>query len=84
MTPLAETLLPDGGPPQQIIDRIVGPDPSTALRITFFTALVVPGPFFEELIYRGVLLRALVSRGRILAIVGTSVTFAAVHIPDLD
>lgn len=83
LTPLAETLLPEGQP-QQLVDRIVGPDPSNALRITFFTALVVPGPFFEELIYRGILLRSLISRGRVVAIAGTAVIFAAVHIPDLD
>lgn len=84
LTPLAQTLLPDGGQPQQLVDRIVGPDPSTALRIAFFTAAVVPGPFFEELVYRGILLRSLIPRGRLLAIVGTAVIFAAVHIPDLD
>jgi membrane protease YdiL (CAAX protease family) len=84
LAPLAETLMSDGGQPQQLVERIVGPDPSTALRITFFTASVVPGPFFEELIYRGILLRSLIPRGRIIAIVGTSVIFAAVHIPDLN
>lgn len=84
LTPIAEALLPDGGQPQQLIDRIVGPDPSPALRITFFTAAVVPGPFFEELIYRGILLRSFLPRGRYVAIVGTAVIFAAVHIPDLD
>lgn len=84
LTPLAEALLPEGGQPQQLVDRIIGPDPSNALRITFFTALVVPGPFFEELIYRGILLRSFIRRGRVFAIVGTAVIFAAVHIPDLD
>lgn len=84
LTPLAEILLPEGSQPQQLVDRIVGPDPSTALRIAFFVTAVVPGPFFEELIYRGILLKALIPRGRLLAIVGTAVIFAAIHIPDLD
>ncbi len=84
VTPLAENLLPEGARPQQLIDRLVGPDPSTALRIAFFTAAVVPGPFFEELIHRGILLRSLIPRGRIIAIAGTAVVFAAIHIPDLD
>jgi len=84
MTPLAESLLPEGSQPQQLVDRIVGPDPSATLRIAFFTAAVVPGPFFEELIYRGILLKSLIPRGRLVAILGTALIFAAIHIPDLD
>jgi membrane protease YdiL (CAAX protease family) len=84
LQPVAEALLPDGSQPQQIIDRLIGPDASSALKIAFFTSAVAVTPFFEELMYRGILLRAIVSRGRLVAITATSIVFAAVHIPALD
>ncbi len=47
-------------------------------------AYVVIGPVVEELVYRGVLLKALAQRGRRTAIIGSALVFAAIHLPGLE
>lgn len=82
--PLVERLFPDGGSPQQIAEAMSGPDASTLLKITFFTAAVVMAPITEELMFRGVLLKAVENRGRAFVIVMTAAVFTVVHVIGLD
>lgn len=82
--PLVELLFPDGRSPQQIAEAMGDADASTFLKIAFFSAAVVLAPATEELMFRGVLLKALAHRGRVFAIATTSVAFAAVHALGLD
>ncbi len=82
--PLVEYLFPDGGSAQQIAEAMSDVDASTLLKVTFFTAAVVMAPVTEELMFRGVLLRAMAHRGRTFVIVMTATVFAAVHVIGLD
>lgn len=82
--PLADLLLPEGAQPQEIAEQLLGASTTTTLKIAFFTILVVLTPVFEELVYRGVLLRALLRRGRNFAILVSALIFASVHALDLD
>lgn len=82
--PLVELLFPDGRSPQQIAEAMGEADTSTLLKISFFTAAVVLAPATEELMFRGVLLKAVAHRGRAFAITLTAVAFAAVHVLGLD
>lgn len=81
--PLNELLFPDGRPQQEVADIIANAD-TTFLQVTLVAAAVVLGPVTEELMYRGVLLRSLESRGKVFAIVVSSAVFAAVHLTGLD
>ncbi len=81
--PLSELLFPDGRPPQEVAEIIAAAD-TMFLQVSLVAAAVVLGPITEELMYRGVLLRALESRGRIFAVVVSSAVFAAVHLSGLD
>jgi membrane protease YdiL (CAAX protease family) len=82
--PLVIRLFPDGRPPQEISGIITSPDTTTLLKLSLFVAAVLLAPLFEELLFRGVLLRGLLRRGRNLAIVASSLLFAAIHIPGLS
>lgn len=82
--PLVERLFPEGGSPQQIAEAISGPDTSTLLKITFFTAAVVMAPVTEELMFRGVLLKAVENKGRVFVMVITAGVFTVVHVIGLD
>lgn len=82
--PLVELLFPGGESPQQITEVMAGLDASTLLKITFFTAAVVMAPVTEELMFRGVLLRALASKGRAFVITMTATVFAVVHVIGLN
>lgn len=82
--PLANLLIPEGTQPQEITERLLDASTTTQLKIAFFAVLVVLTPVFEELVYRGVLLRALLKRGRKLAIFVSALVFASVHALDLD
>lgn len=82
--PLVDLLFPDGESPQQIAEAMADVDASTLLKITFFTAAVVLAPVTEELMFRGVLLRALAPRGRAFIVVTTAAVFALVHVIGLD
>lgn len=81
--PLNELLFPDGRPQQEVADIIANAD-TTFLQVTLVAAAVVLGPVTEELMYRGVLLRSLESRGKVFAMVVSSAVFAAVHLTGLD
>lgn len=82
--PLVELLFPDGRSPQQIAEAMADTDASTLLKVTFFSAAVVLAPATEELMFRGVLLKAVAHRGRVFAITMTAIAFAAVHVLGLD
>ena len=82
--PLVELLFPDGTSPHQIAEAMTDADASSLLKIAFFTAAVVLAPATEELMFRGVLLKAFAERGRVFVIVGTATVFAAVHVIGLD
>lgn len=81
--PLSELLFPEGRPQQEVAEIIANAD-TTFLKVALVVAAVVLGPVTEELMYRGILLRALLSRGKILAVVVSSAIFAAVHLTGLD
>lgn len=81
--PLSNLLFPEGRPPQEVADIIANAD-ATFLKIALVASAVVLAPVIEELIYRGVLLRALRERGKILAIIVSSVIFTSVHLTGLD
>lgn len=84
VAPLAELLMPEGHQPQRILEQLLTADTTTAFKVVFFGAAVVLTPLFEELVFRGVLLQAIVHRGRTFTIILTSIVFAAVHIPELN
>jgi membrane protease YdiL (CAAX protease family) len=80
--PLANLLFPDGPPRQNVTQGLLNAD-TLGLQVILVFAYVVVGPIAEELMYRGVLLRALRSRRKWTAIVVSSLVFAAVHLPGL-
>ena len=82
--PLAEWLFPDGRPPQQVAEVLANLDSSLLLRVSLIVAAVVLAPVTEELIFRGVLLKAIQHRGRVFAMVVSATVFAAVHVLGLD
>lgn len=81
--PLINLLFPDGRPQQQVADVIANAD-TLFVQVALVTAAVVVGPVTEELMYRGVLLRALAVRGRAFAVIVSSLVFALVHLSGLD
>ncbi len=81
--PLAERLLPDADSAQELVDEIASVD-SAAILAGVILVTVVVAPAVEELIFRGVLLRALEHRSRATVIILTSLVFAAFHLAGLD
>lgn len=81
--PLNDLLFPDGRPQQEVAEIIANAN-TTFLKVALVSAAVVLGPVTEELMYRGVLLRALEPRGKTFALVVSSLVFAAVHLTGLD
>lgn len=81
--PLSNLLFPDGRPQQEVAEIIANAD-TTVLKVALVAAAVVLGPVTEELMYRGVLLKALETRGKVVAMVVSSMVFAAVHLTGLD
>lgn len=81
--PISNLLFPDGRPQQEVAEVIANAD-TTFLRVSLVSAAVVLGPFTEELMYRGVLLKALQTRGKVFALIVSSLVFAAVHLTGLD
>jgi membrane protease YdiL (CAAX protease family) len=81
--PLSDLLFPEGRPQQQVAEILANAD-TTFLRVGLVSAAVVLGPVTEELMYRGVLLKALEARGKIFALIVSSLVFAAVHLTGLD
>jgi membrane protease YdiL (CAAX protease family) len=83
LLPLSNLLFPDGQPPQDVADQIAQAD-SALLQIGLVLAAVVLGPVTEELMYRGVLLRALTARGETFALWISALVFSLVHVVGLN
>lgn len=84
LQPLARLIYPEGRPPQEIADIIGSSDTDSAVRIALFGAAVLFAPFTEELMYRGVLFKAVRPLGPWVAIMATAVVFTGVHVLGLD
>ncbi|MCI0677480.1 MAG: CPBP family intramembrane metalloprotease [Actinobacteria bacterium] len=84
LEPLARVLFPDGRPPQQIAEIISDPSAALYLKLAMFGAAVLLAPLAEELMFRGVLLRAIEPWSRWTAIGVTASVFAAVHLLGVD
>lgn len=82
--PLSRSLFPDGKPPQEVAEVLSNLDATPIVTVSLILAAVVLAPVTEELIFRGVLLRALAHRGRTFVIVITAALFSAIHILGLD
>jgi uncharacterized protein len=81
--PISNLLFPDGRPQQEVAEVIANAD-TAFLRVALVGAAVVLGPFTEELMYRGILFKALQSRGTVFAVILSSLVFAAVHLAGID
>jgi membrane protease YdiL (CAAX protease family) len=84
LLPLSQWLFPDGQPPQEVADLFADADSSTLLKMALLVAAVLLAPVTEELVFRGVLLKAFEDRGRRFVIVMTAVVFSAVHVLGLN
>lgn len=82
--PLTRLLFPDGAPPQQVAEALADIEASTVLKMALVVAAVLLAPATEELMYRGVLLRAMQGRGRRFVMVVTALVFSLVHVVGLD
>ena len=80
--PLSELLFPDGRPQQEVADMIANAD-TMVLQVALVSAAVFLGPVTEELMYRGILLKALERWGKVLAMLVSSLVFAAAHLTGL-
>lgn len=83
ISPLARLLLPDGAPPQEVTEVLAAIDTPITL-MTAVLAAVVLTPVIEELLHRGVLLKAVAHRSRRFVIVVTALVFSLVHVIGLD
>jgi membrane protease YdiL (CAAX protease family) len=81
--PLSNLLFPDGRPQQEVADIIASAD-TLAVQVALVVAAVLLGPVTEEVMYRGILLKALETRGRVFAMIVTAAVFALVHVPGLS
>jgi uncharacterized protein len=71
-----------GEPPiQELVDAAVGASTTLDWALVVL-GLVVIGPLVEEIVFRGVVLRALEHRGRRVAVYGSATLFALVHLFD--
>jgi membrane protease YdiL (CAAX protease family) len=84
LEPLARALFPDGRPPQQIAEVIADPSATVLLKLTLFSAAAFLAPVTEELMFRGVLLKAFEGRGPRVALIVSSTVFALVHLFGVD
>lgn len=76
-------LLAHGHKVPQDIQR-VGAEAALSLRVALMVIVVTVGPLVEELLFRGMLLSALMRRLRVgWAVAACSLLFALVHLPDL-
>jgi membrane protease YdiL (CAAX protease family) len=70
--------------PVDATDQFGSLDDTTATRLMIAVAAVIGAPLFEELVFRGVVLHALLRWGRAAAILGSSVLFGLTHLnPEL-
>ncbi len=84
IAPLSRIVYPEGRPPQEIADAIADPAAPMAIKLGLFSAAVIFAPLTEEIMFRGILFKALIRRGRWLAFAVTAVVFTAVHVLGLD
>lgn len=84
LLPLADLLFPDGQPPQQIAEIIGNAETSTLLKLSLVFAAVVLAPVTEEVIFRGVLLKALRNHSQWFIMVTTAAVFSVVHVLGFD
>jgi len=84
LLPLAQLLFPDGQPPQEVAEIIGNAESSMLLKLSLVLAAVVLAPVTEEVIFRGVLLKALRNHSNRFIIVVTAAVFSAVHVLGLD
>lgn len=82
--PLGRVLYPEGRPPQEIADAFADPGATLFFKLALFSAVVLFAPLTEEIMFRGILFKAVEHRGRWFAFVVTTLVFTAVHIPGLD
>ena len=83
LSPLARLLLPDGAPPQEVTEALAEIDTPIAKMMAVLAAGVVT-PITEELLHRGVLLKAIAHRSRRFVMVVTAAVFVLVHVTGLD
>jgi membrane protease YdiL (CAAX protease family) len=83
LLPLSELLFPNGEAPQQVVDMITGAN-SQGLKLALVVAAVVLAPATEELLFRGVLLKALERKGERFALFMSAAVFSAAHVLGLD
>ena len=83
LLPLSELLFPNGEAPQQVVDMITGAQ-SQGVKLALVVAAVVLAPATEELLFRGVLLKALERKGERFALFMSAAVFSAAHILGLD
>lgn len=81
--PLSRLLLPEGESAQEVADVLSSLE-STAAQITTIVVAVVLAPVIEEVIFRGVLLKALWKRSRRVAMAISALVFALFHLLGLD
>lgn len=84
LLPLAELLFPDGRPPQEIAEAIADAAGSGSLKVSLVLTAVVLAPVTEEILFRGVLLKALRKHSDRFVIVVTAAVFALIHILGLN
>lgn len=77
--PLQRVLLPDGGFSQEQVEVLTQLDSSTA-RVVMAAVTTFMAPLTEELMFRGILLRAIERRSAWVIMVVTSVVFALLHV----
>jgi len=77
--PLQQLLLPDQGPSQEVAE-IFAALQGFGPRLAMVAVSTLLAPLSEELMFRGVLLRALESKSRRTVMVVTSLVFAAFHL----
>jgi CAAX protease family protein len=83
LLPLSELLFPNGEAPQQVVDMITGAN-SQGVKLALVVAAVVLAPATEELLFRGVLLKALERKGERFALFMSAAVFSAAHVLGLD
>ena len=81
--PLANVLVPEGGPTQEITNTLLSlEEPWT--RVIAFGAVVALAPITEEIMFRGVLLKAIRTQQQWVPVVVTALVFALFHVLDFD
>ena len=77
--PLQQLLLPDEGPSQEIAEIFIALQ-GTGARLAMVAIATLLAPLSEELMFRGLLLRALADRPRRLIMIVTAAVFATFHL----